>query len=258
MIKKVLLSILILIGIGCIAASVISMTVSTRLTVGNAFPAVTGILLIAYAIYRLIRRKPLFGNRILRIIATVIVCIGVLSFVAVQALIISYAHTPVPDDERNFVIVPGAGIFPDGRLTLTLKNRLDTAYGYLVDHENAVCMVTGSQGRDEPVAEAQAMKQYLQSRGIDPTRIVMEDRSFSTYENMQNASALMDELYPDKQKTAVIVTSDFHMYRSLGFAAESGMDAAGLSAPTPTHVVIPCYMREYLAVVNTWLFRVEI
>ena len=102
------------------------------------------------------------------------------------------------------------------------------------------------------------MKQYLMGKGIASMRIIMEDKAASTQQNMQFSAAIMNERFPDMERTAAVVTSDFHLYRSLALAEDAGIDAFGVGARTPRAVLIPNYMREYLAVLNTWLFGIEI
>ena len=137
-----------------------------------------------------------------------------------------------PPEDAGFVIVLGCGIFPDGQLTLSLKNRLDAAYDYLKEHEGSLCIVSGGQGANEPVPEAQAMSAYLRSRGIHPDRILMEDRSDSTLRNLMYSREIMAR-YPMQPQTAAIVTSDFHVFRALMLAGR-WVSARSAYPPRPT------------------------
>lgn len=248
----------ILIGIGAlgIAATVVAACVSTGIGIGTVLPGCAGIVLIAYGVLHLKHPGPVIRNRIFRRIVVVIVCIGLLSFAAIETVITVWANTAAPEKNVNFVIVLGCGIFPDGELTRTLQNRLDGAYGYLETHKDALCIVSGGQGADEPFPEADAMKGYLMAKGIDQSRIVTEARSSSTEENLAFSLQIMEQDYPQLEKTVLIATSGYHVFRARLLAKTLGMDAYGLPCATPWPVFINGYMREYLSVINMAVFHI--
>lgn len=254
MIKKILFICLIVIGILGILNTILIIPVSSSISIGTLLPAMAGVVLIGYGLIKILRPGPIIPNKILRIIVTVCVVIGILSFVIVEAFIIASAVTSNEDKEANYVIVLGCGIFKDGRLTLTLQNRLDAAYDYLQVHEDTICIVSGGQGGHEPRPEGEAMKDYLVSKGVSEGRILVEARSTSTEENIKFSREVMDKTYPDIEKTAAIVTSDFHVFRSEMIAKDYGLHAFGIPCPTPYYVIANCYMREYLAIINTLFF----
>ncbi|MDD5017455.1 MAG: YdcF family protein [Eubacteriales bacterium] len=256
MLKKTFYVLLIILGVLGIAATMTAFFVSTGITIGTWLPGAAGIVIAAYGLIHLKRPGPVIRQRALRIIVTVIVCIGILSFVVIEALIIAGAGADIQQKEADYVIVLGCGIFPDGSLTRTLKNRLDTAYEYLTEYEEALCVVSGGQGPTEPVPEAEAMRDYLVALGIDEDRITIEPKSTSTKENLSFSANIMRQEYPDL-KTAAVVTSDFHIFRAVMIAKNCGIDAFGLAAPTPWYTVINNYMREYVGVINTVLFQLD-
>ena len=245
--------------LGCLGvlATIIALPVSTSISLGTVFPAIVGVVFIAYGIVKLKRKKKLISIKWLRVTVTAIVCIGVALFLAVEGIVIAYANLPEPDEDVNYCIVLGAGIFPDGRLSLSLTGRLDRAYEYLSEHEDVVCVVTGGKGGTEPVAEAYAMKDYLVDMGIDEARILTEPDSYSTHENMTNTAAVMEENYPALEKTAVIITNDFHIFRAQLVAKNRGITGYGIGCKTPLRVLVTSYMREFLTIVNTLLFQLD-
>ena len=250
--KKTLFILLIALGTVLIAATCISFYISRNVTLGTMLPGAAGLVIAAWAILRLKLARPVIPSKPWRIVVTVVVCIGILSFVVVEAIIIAYACADTADKDADCVIVLGCGVFPDGRLTLTLQNRLDAAYDYLITHEDVLCVVSGGQAPDEPVPEADAMKEYLIGRGIDEQRILAEPESVDTKQNIANSMALIRQCVPDV-KTAAIVTSDFHVFRAVLIARNSDVDAFGLAAPTPWYIAVNCYMREYVGVFYTLL-----
>ena len=245
--------------LGCLGvlATIAALPVSTSVSIGTVFPAMCGVVLIAYGWVKLKRRKKLIPWKWLRVIVTVIVCVGVAIFLVIEGIIITYANMPSSDEDVNYCIVLGAGIFPDGRLSLSLKLRLDNALEYLEEHEDVVCIVSGGQGKTEPVAEAYAMRDYLIEHGIDESRILTEANSFSTHDNMTFSAQVMEEYDPSLEKTAMIVTNDFHVFRSLAVAGNRGITGYGLACHTPLLVKVTSYMREFLTIVNTFLFQMD-
>jgi uncharacterized SAM-binding protein YcdF (DUF218 family) len=254
MLKKILCWMLIALGAIGIIATAAALFVTNGVNIGTVLPVLSGVVLAAYGIFRLKHAGPLFRNKVLRIIVTAVICLGLALFVFVEALIVSAAHASEPDEEAGVVIVLGCGIFPDGHLSLSLKSRLDAAYEYLAVHGDTLCIVTGGQGDNEPRPEAEAMKDYLVSLGIAESRIYAETESTSTEENLQNALEIMRGLGIEKS-LAAIATNDYHVYRATILAGEMGLRAFGLPAKTPLLVRLGSYMRESLAVVNTWVFH---
>lgn len=255
MLKKVLCWALIVLGAIGIFATAAALFVTNGANIGTVLPGLSGAILIAYGIFRLKAKRPLFRNKAMRIIVTAVICLGLALFIFVEALIIFASCAPEPEEEAGVVIVLGCGIFPNGRLSLSLKSRLDAAYEYLAAHGDTLCIVTGGQGDNEPRSEADAMKDYLGSRGIAQNRIYTETKSTSTEENLSNALIIMRGLGIEKS-LAAIATNDYHVYRATMLAGEMGLRAFGLPAKTPLLVRLGSYMRESLAVVNTWAFHV--
>ena len=143
----------------------------------------------------------------------------------------------------DYIVVLGAQVREDGP-SVVLAHRLDTAYDYLVQNENTRCIVSGGQGYNEPWPEAQGMAEYLTARGIDPERIVLEDRSTSTVENIANSMALMEP-----GSSVGVVTNNFHVFRSVRVAQELGLsDVCGLAAPSNPWYLPNNLLREFLGV----------
>lgn len=185
-------------------------------------------------------------------IAIVGVCLFLLSFAVVEGMIVAAALQADGGRQADYILVLGARVRGE-QLSLTLQNRLDTACDYALRYPQALIVLTGGQGPGEHVSEAEAMKRYLLQRGIPAHRLISEDRSTNTIENFRFSKALLAERTDLTGKTFLVVTSDFHMYRSLMLAKRSGLHAIGLAAPTPWFTVPKSYVREYAAVVISYL-----
>lgn len=139
--------------------------------------------------------------------------------------IFSAFHSRGPDG-LDLILVLGARLREDGPCR-TLRYRLETAAAYMKASPETVCIVSGGQGPDEPCPEAEGMALYLKDLGIDKGRILLESRSSNTRQNL----LFCRDLLPPACGRIGIVTSDFHMYRSLFLARAYGLPPAyGIAA----------------------------
>lgn len=230
------------------AWSVLAAISSVGFSIGMATPAAAGIVMIAWAIYHIKYDKPIIKIKWLRMAFKVCVCLVIAAILVLELLIMAAAGAK-PEKAADTVIVLGCGIFPDGRLTLTLANRLGAAYDYLIAHPNTKVVVSGGKGDNEPIAEAAAMQKYLVSRGIDESRVYMEDKSTSTEENIEGVLEIMERY--GLSRNAAVVTSDYHVFRAIQTARQLGLRAFGIPSPTPWRVLLSNHVREWLAIVKT-------
>lgn len=171
------------------------------------------------------------------------------AFVAVSG----YANPPT--GQEQVVIVLGAGLRRDKPSTL-LRYRLDKAYEYAVAHPEVLVVTSGGQGRDEWVPEGQAMRDYLIEKGLDPDRVIAENASTSTEENFAFSLDLLRERGFDETTPMVYVSNAFHCYRAGQYARMAGFTAVtSLPSATPWRSVLPCYLREALALAYYWVFK---
>ena len=254
MFKKIFYISLIVIGILGIIDSIFVSRINVSLTVGTIAPAIIGVLFIIYAALKLkLKGGHIIPHNGLRIFIIVSFCLFLALFTTIESILLINASSKQHEHvETNFVVVLGCGIFPDGMLTRSLTRRLNVAYDYLEEHPNTICIVSGGQGPNEPTTEAYAMKQYLMERGIGEERIIEEDKSTSTNENLMFSKEIMLEY--DKDLTVAIATSDFHIFRAKLLAKKHGLDAIGLPSVTSWYIWINSYLREFLAVIKTLLF----
>ena len=99
------------------------------------------------------------------------------------------------------------------------------------------------------------MENWLVSNGVASRRIVKEDESTTTQENLKNSLEIIKSIGDSDEIRAAIVTSDFHMYRAVYMAEKLGINA--LSYPARTGRIdlrINYYMREPMALVKMYLF----
>lgn len=145
----------------------------------------------------------------------------------------------------DIIFVLGAGIFSE-QVTPMLANRLDQALTLFRQHPNAHFIVSGGKGNDEPISEALAMRRYLEAQGVDSSRILMEDQSTSTYENIKYTKALIARTY-DITPNIVCITSQFHIMRALRFGQKLNLKLNGVGSTTPYHFFEIALVRDFLA-----------
>ncbi|AMC92594.1 hypothetical protein AOC36_00865 [Erysipelothrix larvae] len=171
------------------------------------------------------------------------ISLGIIYGLFIFGLILS-TYREVPPKGVEVMIVLGARVKGENPAipTRVLQERLDTAYQYLVDNPETVVIVTGGQGENESEPEGVVMGRTLVEKGIDPTRIYIEQTSTSTIENIENALQII------KTDTAIIVSNDYHIYRAKRTARNAGIETVyGLAAPSTTIATFSSYLREIVA-----------
>lgn len=165
-------------------------------------------------------------------------------FLAVEAMILKGALT-TPREARDYVIVLGAHVRSTGP-SRALALRLDRALSYAEEHPDTVFIVSGGQGSNEPCTEASAMKTYLTDRGLSSDRILMEDRSVNTRENL----LFSKELIPENASVGII-SNGFHICRALHLAEKLGYEnPSGIPAKSDLPTQPANLLREFFAVVK--------
>jgi uncharacterized SAM-binding protein YcdF (DUF218 family) len=158
------------------------------------------------------------------------------------------------------VVVLGAGLLDGGQVPRLLASRLDrgrAVYGKLTAHgADPLMIVSGGKGNDEQISEAAAMARYLTDRGFPPDRLILEDQSASTEENLLFSKAIMDQQRPpapgDPGAQCVIVTSGFHAFRAAIIARRLGINGQATGARTAGYYWPGAMLREFAAVLFSY------
>ena len=170
--------------------------------------------------------------------------------VVISVFMLREANDP-PKDENTTVVVLGCKV-KDGRPSLMLGRRLEAAYSYLSEHESVCAVVSGGQGKDEAISEAQCMRDWLVGRGIAPERIFMEDKSVNTEENLRFSKRIIAE--NGLPETVTLVTDGFHQLRAEMIAEKQGISAYNISGETSWYLLPTYWVREWFGVVHYKLF----
>ncbi len=151
---------------------------------------------------------------------------------------------PAPAD---VMIVLGSRVI-GGEPGPMLRLRLEEAVRLYRQGLAPAIIVSGARGADEEVAEAFAMRAYLVKEGVPGERILTEDGSFTTYQNLANSQAVMAA---HGYRRAIIVSNASHMHRTLVLARDLGLEATAAPAPMPDSLYLLArnYLREGAAMV---------
>lgn len=173
---------------------------------------------------------------------------GVALFLLVEGLILSQ-FSASPGAGVDVCIILGAQMKESGPSDV-LQRRLDKALEYLQANPETLVVVSGGQGDNESVSEARGMRDYLVARGITEERILMEDASTDTWENLAYSAKLIDK----EEDSVVIVTNNFHVFRALFIAEKQGyQEAQGMAASTHRGNVLNNLLREFFGVMKDFL-----
>ena len=152
------------------------------------------------------------------------------------------------DDDCDYLMILGCNIIGADTPCPQLCDRMDRAAEYLNLHQNSIVVACGGCFRPEQtVSEAEIIKRYLKNKGIDERRILLEDKSTTTYENFEFALKIIEEHSNRKANEIKIafLTSDYHIFRSGMIAKMSGIENV-LKVSASTHgKSYKSYIREY-------------
>lgn len=190
-----------------------------------------------------------------RIVLAALLVLGAAVFAVFEAPVISNAKTDA-DPQSDYLIVLGAGVNGSAP-SLSMVNRLEAALDYLEAYPDAVAIVSGGQGAGEDVTEASAMRDWLVAHGMPESRIVQEDQSTSTRENLENSFAIIRSRGGDPADGVAVVSSEYHLYRAKQMARALGAKPLGVAAETTLPTMRANYfIREAFAAAYMQVFGV--
>lgn len=186
--------------------------------------------------------------RFLQILLYSVFGICFIFFCFIEGLILS-GFFREPTEEVDYLIVLGAHV-RYGKPSNVLAKRLDAAYNYAMEHEGVKVIVSGGQGGNETTTEAYAMARYLEEKGLDGDRILLEEASRNTDENL----TFSYEIAGADAKIAV-VSNDFHIFRAVHLAREAGFqDPQALAARDDVRTMPSDLLREFFGVCKDWIY----
>lgn len=173
----------------------------------------------------------------------ILLAVGLAILLSVEGIILRGAFESTPAG-LDYIVVLGAkvnGTSPSG----ALRNRIEVAAEYALANPNTLVIASGGQGEDEGISEAECIRRGLVARGVPEERIILEDLSTSTRENLRFSLEKLEN--PDETSIGV-VTNNFHVFRAMKIA-RSLHNGETYAVPVATSLFsLPHYLlREFFA-----------
>ncbi|MBR3629540.1 MAG: YdcF family protein [Oscillospiraceae bacterium] len=172
--------------------------------------------------------------------------------------LIAARRRPAPD--KTHILILGCRVGEDGKPLPLLRGRIDAAIRFAQWQQEqtgeAVCFVpSGGQGTDEIISEAGCMRNYLIEQGIPESRILVEDKSTNTLENMRFSLAKIRETCESPR--IAFATTNYHVLRSGIIALNSGIRTEGVGARTGWYFWPNAFIREFIGLlVSKWKLHI--
>ena len=149
-----------------------------------------------------------------------------------------------------YVLVLGAKVLNQNTPCKILETRLNCAYDYLQQFKDSKVIVSGGKGKDEPISESYVMRKVLISYGVRQDRIIMEDSSVNTFQNLKNTRRILGNV-----DEILIITSNYHLFRSKILARRVGFKKVSLiGSDVFVESLFKNLVREVFAVMKSILF----
>lgn len=154
---------------------------------------------------------------------------------------------------QDYLIVLGAGLINGETVTPLLATRINRAIQFAQrqvnkGHKMPKIIMSGGQGPDEKVSEAQAMTEYAIARGISPDDILLEEKSSNTYENMLFSKEIAKQDYGNDNFKAKFFSNNYHIFRAALYAKMVGLHANGIGCYTRFYFLPNAIIREFAGV----------
>ena len=166
----------------------------------------------------------------IKVVFTVLLSIGIGIFAVTEAIIL-YASFGSDKTDHQYIVVLGARV-NGTQPSISLADRIVAAYYYMNDHPEVIAVLSGGQGPNEDISEAQCMYRALTALGIAPERLRLEEMSTSTWENLTHSLDLIKKETGAQPQTIGLVSSEYHLFRAGLFAQKCGVTANGIPATT--------------------------
>ena len=171
------------------------------------------------------------------------------SYLYASYILYGFVYNIFPVIKRpDYLIILGSGLIGD-RIPPLLAQRLEkgkTMYEKFHNHPKIV--VSGGQGVDEPIAEAEAMAQYLRQVGIPQEDIIIERQSTNTLENLQFSKTILDEKSKENYY-CLVITNSFHSLRACIYMRKLGIKGRSIGSRTALYFLPSAWIRETLGLV---------
>ena len=213
------------------------------------------LILGGYAFYFFLDRLFFMGSEWQMRIYGTIESVYTTTFVYGEAMLLSsvlcglIAAKKRPSYNKTHILILGCSVGDDGKPMPLLQGRIDRALEFAAEQKEhggrqIKFVPSGGQGSDEVISEAESMKRYLISKGVDEAYILPEGRSTNTVENMRFSYELIKA--DCESPRIAFSTSNYHVLRSGMISSAEGLDAEGIGARTKWYFWPNAFIREFV------------
>lgn len=230
------------------AAALVVLALALTIVPGFRFSIILCIAFAALLVlfWWLLRHPTPAARRIVKVLILFLI-LGSIAAAVTAGFIVSAAH-PGEQTACDYIVVLGAGV--RGTVpSLTLRERIKATYDYLSANPDTIAILSGGQGPDEDITEAACMYRELTKMGIDGSRLLLEENSTSTIENLMFSLDVAESATGTRPTEIGIVSSEYHIFRAKQFAKGLGLEPMGIPARTSWFALrLNYYLREIAAV----------
>lgn len=227
-------------GFGVFLAPVFTGIFNIGNAVGMAFFALCAVLLLKWQAFTAFLREHTAARVIFSVLTAFAAVLFILALIISVFMIKAANNKP---EKPSVLVVLGCRVKGETP-SLMLEKRINAAYGYLAENPGAVAVLSGGQGSDELISEAECMYRELVKKGISPERLILEDKSVNTRENIRNSFRIIAEKNLDGEIT--VVTNEFHQYRAKLIARKEGKEVTAVTADTMIFLLPTYWVRDCL------------
>lgn len=217
----------------------------------SKFPVIWAAAGIVFLAMAFLIHKNIQVSRGIRIGGIIFLFFAAIFFIGIEGLIVK-AMLQKPDRNLDYIVVLGAQV--KGNVpSQSFRYRIEEAKEYLEKNPDTKAILSGGKGPGENISEAECMYRELVERGIDASRLIKEDKSTSTSENIDFSYEILKKEHSkgtDNLKTG-IVTNSFHIFRGTAIAAKKmNREIQGIPAKSNAFLQLNYLAREFLGVVK--------
>lgn len=162
----------------------------------------------------------------------------------------------IPSFDKDYIMILGCKMLKDGTPTRLLGSRVERAVEFAKMQKEAtdkdiIFVPSGGQGSDEPLSEAECMKNYLLELGIPEEQILPETESENTFQNFGKSIELIRAHSGKDDPKIAFSTTNYHVFRSGMYATKQGIPVEGIGAPTKRYYWVNAFIREFIATLRS-------
>ena len=216
--------------------------------VGVLFTAFVFCRCVFYKYFQKLKEKWLMGGFKMVLYRIIQVCIALFLVYGVVISGLMAFFTLQKPEPNSTIITLGAMVRPDGSPSGSLNRRVQACYDYPVENDNSKPVLSGGQGSNEPMSEAQCMYDTLVKKGISKDRLFIEDKSTNTDSNLINSYKIIEK--NNLSENIAIATDGYHQLRARIIANRQGKcgKVGAVNAKPIKSVIVTYWVREWFAI----------